>query len=53
MTTTQRISKEFSADAILSKMRPASYAGWKQREDEAKRRAEELKRDTWTWTWKQ
>ena len=53
MTTTQRISKEFSEDQILSKMRPVSYAEWKRREAEAKRRAEELKRDTWTWTWKQ
>lgn len=44
MTTTQRISKQFSEDRILSKMRPVSYAGWKQREAEAKRRAEELKR---------
>lgn len=44
MTTTQRISKEFSEDTILSKMRPVSYAGWKRREAEAKRRAEELKR---------
>lgn len=39
MTTTQRISKEFSEDQILSKMRPVSYAGWKRREAEAKKRA--------------
>ena len=44
MTTTQRISKEFGEDAILSKMRPVSYAGWKQHEAEAKRRAEEYRR---------
>ena len=44
MTTTQRISKEFSEDAILSKMRPVSYAGWKRCQAEAKRRGEELKR---------
>ena len=44
MTTTQRISKEFSEDAILSKMRPVSYAGRKRCLAEAKRRGEELKR---------
>lgn len=44
MTTTQRISKEFSEDQILSKMRPISYAEWKRNEEEAKRRAEEYRR---------
>ena len=44
MTITQRISKEFSEDQILSKMRPVSYAEWKRREAEAKRRAEEYRR---------
>ena len=44
MTTTQRISKEFSEDQILSKMRPISYAEWKRREAEAKQRAEEYRR---------
>lgn len=44
MTTTQRISKEFSEDQILSKMRPVSYAGWKRCQAEAKLRAEDMKR---------
>ena len=51
MTTIYRISKEFGEDLLLSKLRRQSYAGWKQREAEARQRAEKLKRNACT-TWK-
>lgn len=44
MTTTLRMSVEFSTDLRLSKMKRGSYAEWKRREVEAKRRAEEYRR---------
>jgi len=44
MTTTLRMSVEFSTDLRLSKMRRGSYAEWKRNEAEAKRRAEEYRR---------
>ena len=44
MMTTVKMSVEFSTDLRLSKMKRGSYAGWKRREAEAKRRAEDMKR---------
>ena len=49
MTTTLRMSVEFSIDMRLAKMKRGSYAEWKRNEEAAKLRAEELKRCTWTW----
>ena len=49
MTTTLRMSVEFSTDMRLAKMKRGSYAEWKRNEEAAKLRAEELKRCTWTW----
>ena len=44
MTTTRRMSVEFSTNLRLSKMKQGSYAEWKRNEEEAKRRAEEYRR---------
>ena len=49
MTITVKMSVEFSTDLRLAKMKRGSYAEWKRNEEEAKRRAEDLKRGVWTW----
>ena len=51
MSPTHEIERDMNHDEWLSKMCRQSYAGWKQREAEARQRAEKLKRNACT-TWK-
>ena len=44
MSPTHEIERDMNHDEWLSKMRRSSYAGWKQRIEEANARAEKLKK---------